>query len=88
MKTDFYTKAVLTVIAFCLIVLILQGGATKAVASESSNYALVPINPDGSVNVNVKTITADQEVIIAGWKGKFSSRYSDLDSDTLPVKNK
>ena len=49
MKTDLYTKAVLTIIAFCLAVLVMQGGITKAVAGSNtpkSGYALVPVNAE------------------------------------------
>ncbi len=89
MKTDTYSKLMLTIIAFCLVILILQGGASNAVAKEpNGNYAIVPINPDGSVNVTVKAITAEQEVIIAGWKEKSTHYVNDLVDRPLPVKSK
>ena len=66
MKTDFYTKTVLTIIALCLSILTLQNIdiIPKAYASESNkninldplkNYGLVPINADGTINVNIKS---------------------------------
>ena len=66
MKTDFYTKTVLTIIALCLSILTLQNIdiIRKAYASESNkninldplkNYGLVPINADGTINVNIKS---------------------------------
>ena len=66
MKTDFYTKTVLTIIALCLSILTLQNIdiIPRAYASEpnksiniepSKNYGLVPINADGTINVNIKS---------------------------------
>lgn len=66
MKTDFYTKTVLTIIAVCLLILTLQNVdiIPKAYASEptkylnasnSKNYGLVPLNADGSIDVNIKS---------------------------------
>ena len=53
MKTDFYTKGILTVIAGALIVLAFENmDLTKANAAKSvSGFATVPVNPDGSINV-------------------------------------
>ncbi|AXG73063.1 hypothetical protein DVK85_01975 [Flavobacterium arcticum] len=66
MKTDRYTKIILTVIAACLIVNILEkidiipkayaNGSEKATPL-NSNYAVVPVNEDGSINVTVNTTT-------------------------------
>jgi len=57
MKTDFYTKTVLTVIATALIILVLENTnlIPKAEASTNlhSNYATVPVNQDGSINVKI-----------------------------------
>ena len=75
MKTDFYTKTVLTIIALCLSILTLQNIdiIPKTYASEpnksiniepSKNYGLVPINADGSINVNIKSIDAEMDVNI------------------------
>tara|TARA_B110000046_G_scaffold18544_1_gene17728 strand:+ start:1427 stop:1819 length:393 start_codon:yes stop_codon:yes gene_type:complete len=64
MKTDFYTKTVLTVIAFCLSILVMKDLdiIPKAYANENNNslsaninYGLVPLNPDGSIDVNIKS---------------------------------
>lgn len=63
MKTDTYTKGVLTIIAICLIIIVINqsGIGAKAYASDTSakginalsnlNFATVPINDDGSINV-------------------------------------
>lgn len=67
MTTDKYTKTVLTVIAACLTVLTLQSvdiipktyaGEGKTVINSvdtNKNYGLVPLNEDGSINVNVRS---------------------------------
>ena len=53
MKTDFYTKTVLTVIAGALTVIAFQQAEIfpKANASKVSSFATIPVNPDGSINV-------------------------------------
>lgn len=62
MKTDVYTKTVLTVIAGCLLALVMKNTSvvTEARAGHptgfhpaDSNYALVPVNDDGSINVRM-----------------------------------
>ncbi len=64
MKTDFYTKAVLTVIAICLTIIALKqvdiipnayAGTPKTNLNTNMNYGLVPLNADGSIDVNVKS---------------------------------
>jgi hypothetical protein len=51
-----YQNCVLTVIAVCLVVLTLDkiSFVPSAKAETKSNYSLVPVNPDGSINVRVK----------------------------------
>ncbi len=71
MKTDRYTKVVLTVIAICLVVNILEkidiipkayaNGSDNDMSPINSNYAIVPVNEDGSINVTVKA-TAPMDV--------------------------
>jgi len=61
MKTDFYTKTVLTVIAILLafiafrnIELIPSAYADEPkLASQNTTYGIVPLNEDGSVNVRI-----------------------------------
>ncbi|OIQ15819.1 MAG: hypothetical protein BM557_11005 [Flavobacterium sp. MedPE-SWcel] len=65
MKTDRYTKIILTVIAACLVINILNSIdiIPKAYANDynnksiipNSNYAVVPLNEDGSINVTLKS---------------------------------
>jgi hypothetical protein len=81
MKTDRYTKVILTVIAVCMVVNIIEkfDFTSKAYANESESkitatalpdpqkYGLVPMNPDGSISVTMKTI-APMDVNIVGIK--------------------
>lgn len=57
MKTDFYTKAVLTVIAVALVILVLQNSTfvneAKADQTNHNKYISIPINDDGSINVKM-----------------------------------
>ena len=62
-KPDFYTKLLLTVIAFCLLVLVADkvNLITPAIARTpallppaTAAYGLVPLNQDGSVTVKLQ----------------------------------
>lgn len=68
MKLDLYTKTVLTVIAVCLTINVLKDFeiVPKAYANEPHkinqnflspipNYALLPVNADGTIDVNIKS---------------------------------
>lgn len=59
MKTDLYTKIILTVIAVALTGILFQNVTIipKAVASDFNvkPYATVPVNPDGSIDVKIKS---------------------------------
>ena len=66
MKTDRYTKIVLTVIAACLTINVLEkidiipkayANSTDNTVPVDSNYAVVPVNADGSINVTLKAAT-------------------------------
>jgi hypothetical protein len=69
MKSDRYTKTVLTVIAFCLLILVFK--VTGIIQSSydindkhtSGTFGLVPVNPDGSINVHMISSTGEQDVI-------------------------
>ena len=83
MKTDLYTKVVLTVIAACLLVLVgqqtsLVPAAQAAPASPAAGrtYGLVPVNADGSVTVRLQTAEA-MPVNIVGIHKPFSSNDTD-----------
>ena len=73
MKTDFYTKAVLTVIAICLTIIALKqvdiipnahAEPSKATLNTNMNYGLVPLNADGSIDVNIKSNSSTMDVNI------------------------
>jgi hypothetical protein len=75
MKTDVYTKTVLTIIASALTIIAFQNTDffPKANASKLSGFATVPVNPDGSINVKM---TDNMKVDIAAIGG--SSIYGSL----------
>lgn len=86
MKTDLYTKIVLTIIALCLIVIVAEKGLiSKVHAAPSPQSVIVPINSDGTINVRVMNSNPG-EVIIAGWKDtNFNAETRDLTEWPLPV---
>ncbi len=70
MKSDLYTKSILTVIAICLTINVLKdfdimpkayAGETKTNVenklnlSPTKNYGLIPVNADGTIDVNIKS---------------------------------
>lgn len=70
MRTDTYTKSVLTVIALCLLCIVINqfDFLPKAHATSEVNFATVPINEDGTINVRVLSFdpAADMNVNITG----------------------
>lgn len=60
MKTDLYTKAILTVIAIALIGLFFKTSTpipnANAAKMEYQKYSLIPVNSDGSINVKFTDI--------------------------------
>ena len=77
MKLDLYTKSILTVIAICLTINVLKDFdiMPKAYAKESlknepdllpnKNYGLIPVNADGTIDVNIKS-SSEMDVNITG----------------------
>lgn len=69
MKLDLYTKSILTIIAICLTINVLKDFdiMPKAYANEplknqpnllpNKNYGLIPVNADGTIDVNIKSST-------------------------------
>jgi hypothetical protein len=67
MKLDLYTKSILTIIAVCLTINVLKDFdiMPKAYANEplknelnllqNKNYGLIPVNADGTIDVNIKS---------------------------------
>ncbi len=52
MKTDLYTKIILTIIAIFLAADFLKSSSSPAMAN-NVKYATVPLNADGSINVKI-----------------------------------
>ena len=78
MKTDLYTKTVLTIIAGALVVLAFQNvtivNEAQADKPNFNKFTNIPINTDGSINV--KLITDQMDVNIKSIGG--SSVYGEL----------
>lgn len=83
MKNDKYLKVVLTVIATSLVILVLQNFdfITKAQADVNSqqHYVQLPVNSDGTINVNVKSINEIMDVNISEVGGNYIKK-------ALPIK--
>jgi len=58
MKTDAYTKIILTIIAIVLTLNLLKSAITPAKA-ENKGFVSVPVNPDGTINVRIKQSPKD-----------------------------
>ena len=82
MKTDTYTKIVLTIIAIALTLNLLKSTITP-VKAENRNFVNVPINPDGTISVRIKQMPKDLiDVNIAS-----ASKYSLYDAGPIEVKS-
>jgi len=58
MKTDRYLKIILTIIAINLTIIVLQNSniiSNVTAASENAKYSILPVNKDGSIDVNIKS---------------------------------
>ncbi|WP_103072469.1 hypothetical protein [Aquimarina sediminis] len=57
MKTDAYTKFITTIIAICLVIIVIRDldiiPKAHASTSSSTSYGLLPINDDGSITVRL-----------------------------------
>ena len=94
MKTDLYTKTMLTVIAICLTILVLRetdfmpsAFATQSSSSDKiqgSSYAWIPVNEDGSINVKIISDGEPMDVNIE----EIGGRWIRGGSTWLPVKVK
>ncbi|WP_183554898.1 hypothetical protein [Mucilaginibacter sp. AK015] len=63
MKTDLYTKIVLTIIAVALTLNLVKSSITPAMA-DTKKYVTVPVNADGSINVNINKVNESMDVNI------------------------
>ena len=90
MKTDAYTKSVLTVIALCLVILVLRGIdlVPRATAGPGASRQGIPtdrpifVNNDGSINVRLQGIEGPLNVNVSAVGGNR------VYGDKLPVQNK
>lgn len=77
MKTDLYTKLVLTVIAVSLVLLVLQNTQlvyeAKADKNNFNKYATIPINDDGSINVKLLSDQMDVNVKSIGGSSVYGA---------------
>lgn len=73
MKTDLYTKIVLTIIAVSLAIIVIRdvdiiprayANSTETNMKSKMNYGLVPLNADGSIDVNIKSYSSTMDVDI------------------------
>lgn len=103
MKTDLYTKVVLTVIAFCLVVIVLNqvdlfpkayAGSSGNDIKRNINYGLVPLNADGSIDVNLKSAnsTIDVDIVDISTSDELDVNIEEVGGystyGTIPVKVK
>jgi hypothetical protein len=63
MKTDLYTKVILTIIAVALTLNLIKSSITPAMA-DNKKYVTLPVNPDGSINVNINKMNETMDVNI------------------------
>jgi hypothetical protein len=56
-NSDTYTNVILSIIAFCLVLIVLQNvtfvQTAQATSAVPHGYGLVPLNEDGSINVRL-----------------------------------
>lgn len=63
MKTDLYTKIILTIIAAALTINLVKNSITPAMA-DTKKYVTVPLNADGSINVHINKTDGPMDVNI------------------------
>jgi predicted component of type VI protein secretion system len=63
MKTDLYTKTILTIIAVALTLNLVKSSITPAMAN-SNKYVTLPVNADGTINVNINKMPETMDVNI------------------------
>ena len=76
MKTDLYTKVILTIIAAALTANLLKGFITPAQAATTAKTVTLPVNADGTIDVNIKSINTN------GWA------FSSAAAIPVEIKNK
>jgi hypothetical protein len=102
MQTDLYSKTILTIIAICLVIIVVkQVDIIPNAHAENSanivydpNYRLIKTNADGTIDVNIKSASSSIDVNLVKVK-----TYDPVDVnikkvagntcyDAIPVKNK
>ena len=63
MKTDLYTKIILTIIAAALTLNLIKSSITSALA-DGKKHVTLPVNADGSINVNINKVNETLDVNI------------------------
>lgn len=75
MKRNNYLNFILTLIAICLVIIVLQNSniISTAIANENEilDHITVPVNPDGVINVNIKSFSESMDVNIKEVGGNF-----------------
>lgn len=107
MRNDRYLKIILTIIAASLVILVLQNAniisTAKADTEPEKKFITVPLNPDGTMDVNIKAVGGSSvygplDVNIEKYDGSSVSSYGlpvNIESvdgssiyDAIPVKMK
>lgn len=74
MKTDTYTKVVLTIIAIALTANLLKGIFVSPAKADTRKFVTIPVNPDGSINVKLaKGETMDVNIVSASYRSLFEA---------------
>ncbi len=77
MKTDIYTKTILTVIAAALVLLVIQNttmvNEAKADKTNFNKFATVPVNNDGSINVKLLSDQLDVNLKSIGGSSVYGA---------------
>ncbi|WP_342648313.1 hypothetical protein [Mucilaginibacter sp. CSA2-8R] len=77
MNTDLYTKIILTIVAIVLTANLIKGSITPAMA-DTKRYLSVPLNTDGSLNVNIMKTNYPLEVNIRDISYQVFNRVEPL----------
>ena len=90
MRTDTYTKGLLTVIAACLLVIVCIQLDLLPQAHANANhpgYATVPVQEDGTILVTLATVApdADMDVVITGIRTSDEMEVELVDINTSDV---
>ena len=90
MKTDRYTQVVLTIIAACLLTLLLRPlalvpSAVAAIPTGGRTYGLIPVNADGSVTVRLQTGAPMKVSVVSISSPSRHTDSDDLHWDTIPT---